>query len=164
MKFPAPYILILGGGCVKEKRKLKLGTVLFTFPRKRESRLSTSSSLRNLCLRKQVAGIQCPSFVIPAKAGIQCSTFVIPAKAGIQRYLNKNLFCSSFPPTREQAWIPAFAGMTGRKNRTVPFLFSAGMTEGVWSLLKFVSAQAGAGMTRKKGMLIKIKPSPYYLA
>ena len=42
---------------------------------------------------------------------------VIPAEAGIQRYLNVISYVfvfTGFPPTREQAWIPASAGMTKR--------------------------------------------------
>ena len=37
---------------------------------------------------------------------------LIPAKAGIQFFPDKSLSFSGFPPTREQAWIPASAGMT----------------------------------------------------
>ena len=43
--------------------------------------------------------------------------FVIPAEAGIHRYLNVISYVSvftGFPPAREQAWIPASAGMTER--------------------------------------------------
>ena len=69
---------------------------------------------RSLHLRRQVAGIQSPSLIIPVETGIQCSTHVIPVETGIQRYLD-NLWYTGFPLPWEQVWFPASAGMTGRE-------------------------------------------------